>query len=169
MSYFGSRYFASHYWAPVYWGTTGGSYLEVYHETRKALEARLVAATGLATLTVSWPNRPVTPPASAPWLRVHPIRWRNAGPATIGGTATRWAERRGEFVVDVIGRQDDGYGALNDIADAVRDQFMRTELTTATGMRLWVLAPGGPQRREERGFALVSVRVPFIVVETVTN
>lgn len=164
---YGHRYFGERYFGPRYWGPSGSALL-VYHECRKALEARLATATGLSTLTVAWPNRPVTVPQSASWLRVHAVRYRRGEAVLFGGTTAK-GMHFGEFQVDVLGRASTGYGPLNDIADAIRDRFNRQELTVPSGMQLICLAPSGPVVEEERGFARVSVRIPFMVSETVPN
>lgn len=140
----------------------------VYQECRKALEARLATATSLSTLTVSWPNRPVTVPGSAIWLRVRPLVWGRAEPMLIGGSTGK-GFRRGAFIVDVVGRANTGYGPLNDVADAIRDRFNRVNVSMPSGMHLWCLAPGGPTPETDKGFARVSVRIPFWVSETVPN
>lgn len=150
-------------------GRTATTTLNVYHECRKALETRLSTATALSGVTIGWPNRPVTVPASAGWVRVQGIRWERAAPARgFTGTGSK-GERRGVFVVDVIGRANTGYGPLNDIADSIRDRFNRVTLSVPSGLHVWCLAPSGPTVEAEKGFARVSVRIPFLVSETVPN
>lgn|SRR3990167_2222775 len=148
--------------------SAGGAVLLTSHEARKAFEAAI--ATSFATTTIAWPNRPASPNNTAPWLRVEPIRWRNASPMDMGAAAGRSAIMTGEAVVNVQGPAGRGWGVLFALADSVRTRFTRASLSVASGMMLQCKVASGPTlTTSERGIAQVSVRIPFEVTETVPN
>lgn len=139
------------------------SALQVCHETRKALES---VVSGLATVAVSYPNRPFAMPSSGPWYRVY-TRW-DAGEALSIGASSRLGGIQGRFVIEVWQRQGQGMGTLNDHADALRDAFNRLEPSVPSGMRVQVFVPSGPQPVSDTGVTGVRLSLPFEVVETIT-
>jgi hypothetical protein len=146
-------------------GSAPAATLRVCHETRKALEA---AVSGVATCTVSYPNRPFTLPANAVWYRVRAIQWENGTGLTIGN-GSRWGVLGGRFTVEVWQREGLGYGTLNPHADILRDAFNRARPTTTSGMELQMAVPGGPRPVSQPGWEGVAITMPFQVTETITS
>lgn len=144
-------------------GRTAVTTLQVCHETRKALES---VVSGIATVTVCWPNRPA--PTTGTFWRVLPIQW-GKGSAFTMGDSSRLGILTGRFIVEVYRKQGDGLGGLNDHVDAIRDAFNRLAPSVPSGMSVQVYVPGGPTPVTYGGFTGVRVVVPFEVQETITD
>ena len=141
----------------------------VTEEARKALETRLNTIT---TATVAWPNRPFTVPTTvtACWVVAQPIGWTQGEGRSIGASTTRLGMLRGVMTVDICRRAGQGLGGLYTVADAVRDLFVRAQLSVPASMSLTCYAPSGPGPVQiVDGVTIVRVKVPFEVWETIPN
>lgn len=73
-------------------------------------------------------------------------------------------------MLDICRRAGQGLGGLYDVADDVRDLFERTQLSVPATMSVTCYAPSGPGPVQIRdGVAIVRVKVPFEVWETIPN
>lgn len=123
----------------------------------EVIEQRIAAA--FPTTATHWSNVAFTPPASAVWLQPR-ILWGRGVHASMQTTQRNTVI--GVLHVNCFSQQNVGPGAARRLADQVRDQFNRVEVS---GVRFGV--PSGPRaERLDSVFHVVSVTIPFTVDET---
>lgn len=131
---------------------------------RAAIEAAI--ATGWAgTTTVSYPNRPFTPPTTGNWLKVDFI-WGNASVLTKGVTFGLNSVV-GILQLTIFGPKDKGDGALMTLAETARAIVNRRRFASPN-QDVMFGACSGPRTLFEESWRSLVVSAPFQVVETVS-
>lgn len=116
-------------------------------------------------VTVAYPNRPFTPPASPlKWAKLDYI-WGNGTIRTKGVTNGRNSVT-GIVQLAVYGPKDTGDGALDSLAETARVVFNRKRLASPN-QDVMFGAASGPVRLFEESWRSLVVSVPFQVWETV--
>jgi hypothetical protein len=129
----------------------------------KVIEAAISFGWNGAT-TISWPNRPFTPPATGSWLKVDFI-WGNAQVLTKGVTFGLNSVV-GILQLAVFGPKDKGDGPLMTLAETARALVNRKRFPTPNTDVMFGAA-SAPRTLFEESWRSLVVSAPFQVHEVV--
>lgn len=125
---------------------------------RTAIEAVMAGIGAFTASQIAWDGVDFTPP-DGPWVRASILtgdgRMDTAGDGVTGNAHV------GVLSIAIFGKPGAGYGAVDTLADTVRDAFSRVQIGTA-----FFFAPSLPRRSAGDGWLQVTVTCPFEVRES---